>query len=158
MNANIEGFVGANWANDPNDRKSYLCFCFSLSKYVISWNCSKQKCIALSSTEAEYVAISEACKEAVYLRNLQYEITKQMYQIILYNDNQSAHKLTANPVFHNRSKHIEVRYHYCREMINNKIVLIKYLCTADMPADMLTKSLNSAKHSKFMKILGIVEV
>ena len=63
-----------------------------------------------------------------------------------------------NPVFHNRTKHIEVRYNYCREIINNKIVVVEYLCTSDIPADLLTNSLDSTKHYKFMNVLGIVKV
>lgn len=155
---NIQGFVDSDWCSDINDRKSYTGFCFTMSGSVISWSCSKQKCISLSSTEAEYVSISEACKEAVYLRNLQYEITKKMYKITLHNDNQSAHKLLVNPVFHNRTKHIDVRFHYCRDLITKDIVIVKYLCTADMPADLLTKSLSTVKHYKFMDALGIVRV
>lgn len=157
-NVNIEGYVDADWSNDVNDRRSYSGFCYILSGSVISWSCSKQKCIALSSTEAEYVSISEACKEAAYLRNLQYEVTKRMYCITLYNDSMSAQKLLLNPVFHNKTKHIDVRYHYCREMINENIVSVNYLCTSDMPADLLTKSLNAVKHYKHLDALGIVKV
>ncbi|CAH2109078.1 unnamed protein product [Euphydryas editha] len=157
-NVNIEGYVDADWSNDINDRRSYSGFCFTLSGSVISWSCSKQKCIALSSTEAEYVSISEACKEAVYLRNLQYEITKSMYKITLYNDSMSAQKLLLNPVFHNKTKHIDVKYHYCREMINESIVSVDYLCTSDMPAHLLTKSLGAVKHYKRLNALEIVKV
>lgn len=157
-NNNIEGYVDADWSNDVNDRKSYSGFCFMLSGSVISWNCSKQKCISLSSTEAEYVSLSEACKEAVYLRNLQHEVTDRMYTITLYNDSMSAQKLLLNPVFHNKTKHIDVRYHYCREIVNDNIVSVNYLCTSDMPADLFTKSLNTVKHYKHVNALGIVRV
>lgn len=157
-NVNIEGYVDADWCNDVNDRKSYSGFCYTLSGSVISWSCTKQKCITLSSTEAEYVSISEACKEAVYLRNLQHEITGRMYNITLYNDSMSAQKLLMNPVFHNKTKHIDVRYHYCREIINENIVSVKYLCTSDMPADLFTKSLSAIKHYRHLNTLGIVEV
>lgn len=157
-NVNIEGYVDADWANNFIDRKSYSGFCFMLSGSVISWGCKKQRTVALSSTEAEYMAITEGCREAVYLINLQNEITEQIYTINIYNDNQSAQKLSGNPVFHNRSKHIDVRYHYCREIIENKIVKINYLSTEDMPADLFTKSLPLVKHNKFLKMLGIVNV
>lgn len=157
-NINIEGYCDADWANDITDRKSYSGFCFVLSGAVISWGCKKQRTVALSSTEAEYMAITEACREAVYLLNLQNEITREMYTINIYNDNQSAQKLSKNALFHNRTKHIDVRYHYCREVISNNIVKINYMPTNDMPADILTKSLNSIKHHKFVKMLGVVNV
>lgn len=129
-----------------------------LSGSVISWGCRKQRTIALSSTEAEYMAITEGCREAVSLINLQNEITEQMYTIKLYNDNQSAKKLSENPIFHNRTKHIDIQYHYCREVISDKIVEINYLPTGEMPADIFTKSLNSVKHHKFINMLGIANV
>lgn len=157
-NVEINGYVDADWANNSIDRKSYSGFCFMLSGCVISWGCKPQKSVALSSTESEYIAISEACKEAVYLRNLQNEITGKTYTICIYNDNQSAQKLLLNPVFHNRTKHIDVRYHFCREVILSRAVQVHYLSTKDMPADVLTKSLSSVKHYKFIDLLGIKSV
>lgn len=157
-NSEITGYVDADWAYDSVDRRSYTGMCFLLSDGVISWECSKQKCVALSSTESEYIGLSEACREALYLRRLQYEITNKMYTVSLFNDNQGAQKLCANPVFHKRSKHIDIKYHFCRDLVKDKIVKVLYLSTADMPADILTKSLCSAKHYKFMLLLGIVRI
>lgn len=157
-NCNIVGYVDADWGNNCVDRKSYTGFGFMLSGSVISWGCKKQTSVALSSTEAEYIAISEACKEAMYLKNLQFEIMKTSYTIILYNDDQSAQKMLLNPVFHNRTKHIDVKYHFCRENISNKTIKVEYMPTADMPADILTKSLNSTKHYKLMNVLGIISL
>lgn len=155
-NSEITGYVDADWASNSVDRRSYTGMCFLLSNGAISWECKKQKCIALSSTESEYISLSEACKEALYLKALQYEITNKMYTISLYNDNQGAQKLCANPVFHKRTKHIDIKYHFCRDLVKDQIVKILYLPTADMPADILTKSLCSTKHYKFMSLLGIV--
>lgn len=157
-NSEITGYVDADWAYNSVDRRSYTGMCFLLSDGVISWECSKQKCVALSSTESEYIGLSEACREALYLKRLQYEITNKMYTISLFNDNQGAQKLCANPVFHKRSKHIDIKYHFCRDLVKDKIVKVLYLSTADMPADILTKSLCSAKHYKFMLLLGIVRI
>lgn len=78
-----------------------------------------------------------------------------MQCIVIFNDNQSAHKLLYNPVFHNRTKHIDIRFHFGRECIKNNIVKIEYLQTDLMPADILTKSLNSVKHYKFLELLGV---
>lgn len=155
-NSEITGYVDADWASNSVDRRSYTGMCFLLSNGVISWECRKQKCVALSSTESEYIGLSEACREALYLKRLQYEITNKMYTISLFNDNQGAQKLCANPVFHKRTKHIDIRYHFCRDLVKDKIVKVLYLPTADMPADILTKSLCSAKHFKCMLLLGIV--
>lgn len=157
-NTKIKGFVDADWANNKLDRRSYTGFCFLLSSGIVSWECKKQRTVALSSTEAEYMGISEACKEAMYLRSLQFEITNEMYTLNLFNDNQSAQKLSTNPVFHKRSKHIDVKYHFTRECVSNNIVKLQYLSTADMPADLLTKGLCGKKHYTFMNLLGVVTV
>lgn len=155
-NSEIIGYVDADWASNSVDRRSYTGMCFLLSDGAISWECRKQKCVALSSTESEYMGLSEACREALYLKELQYEITNKMYTINLFNDNQGAQKLCANPVFHKRTKHIDIKYHFCRDLVMDKIVKVLYMPTADMPADILTKSLCPAKHYKFMLLLGIV--
>lgn len=154
-NKEIVGYVDADWGSDATDRKSYTGYCFTLSEGVISWGSKKQKNVSLSSTEAEYVGISESCKEAIYLRNLYQEITGDVYCIDIFNDNQSAHKLLHNPVFHNRTKHIDIKYHFCRECDNNNIVKVKYMSTINMVADLLTKALNSSKHHNFLKLMGM---
>ena len=154
-NVHLMGFVDADWASDSLDRKSYTGFCFVLNGSVISWQSKKQKTVSLSSTEAEYVALSEASREAVYLRNLMYEITGKQQVIKLKCDNQSALKLATSHHAHTRSKHIDVRYHYVRDAVKNKLISIDYISTQEMPADLLTKGLLSTKHYKFMKLLGI---
>lgn len=154
----LEGFVDADWGSNIVDRKSYTGFCFKLSGTVISYECKKQQTVALSSTEAEYMAIAEACKEAIYLRNLLMEIVSSNYTINLFNDNQGALKLTENPLFHKRTKHIDVRHHFIREAVANKLVKLNYLPTSEMPADLLTKGLSHVKHNYFVSKLGIVDV
>lgn len=157
LNSEITGYVDADWGSDVISRRSYTGYVFELTGAAISWESRKQKFVALSSTEAEYIGISECCKETIYLQNLQCEITDGLYTIILYNDNQSAQKLLVNPVFHNKSKHIDIRFHFCKEIIDQNLVNVQYLCTADMPADLLTKSLGSIKHKAFVNAVGLVE-
>lgn len=155
--AELEGFVDADWASDATDRRSYTGFCFMKSGSAISWESKKQRTVALSSCEAEYMALSEACREAIYLQNLEHEITGCSNKIVLYNDNQSAIKLTNNNQSHKRSKHIDVRYNFIRDVIINGTIETKYLPTTSMPADLLTKGLSGIKHYQFMNALGIVQ-
>lgn len=152
----LKGFVDADWASDSLDRKSYTGYCFTMCGSVISWQSRKQKTVSLSSTEAEYVALSEAAREAVYLSNLLGELTGNVNVITLFCDNQSALKLAISQQSHNRTKHIDVRHHYVRDAIKNKLIRIQYVSTQDMPADLLTKGLSSCKHYKFVKMLGIM--
>ncbi|XP_068617470.1 uncharacterized protein [Battus philenor] len=92
----IVGYVDADWGSNVIDRESCTGYCFTLSGGLTSWGSKKQKNVALSSTEAEYVGISESCKEAIYLRNLKNKITGHMQCIVIFNDNQRAHKLLHN--------------------------------------------------------------
>lgn len=154
-NEDLQGHVDADWGSDKTDRKSYTGFVFKLSGGAVSWKSCKQKTVALSSTEAEYMALSEATKEAIYLRNLLCEISGSLDCITIFNDNQGAQKLCSNPVFHDRSKHIDIRHHFVREALQNKTIDLKYVCSDEMLADVLTKGLKSVKHSKFVVGLGL---
>lgn len=157
-NCELQGFADADWANNKNDRKSYTGIVFKLSGGAISWESNKQRTVALSSTEAEYMALSEASKEAIYLKNVLSELIKYDSSVTVFNDNQSANKLSLNPVFHKRSKHIDVKHHFVREAISENLVNVEYLRTDEMTADILTKSLPNVKHSKFVKKLGLMEL
>lgn len=152
---NLLGYVDADWGSDKADRKSYTGYIFKLSGGPISWKSSKQKTVALSSTEAEYMALSDASKEAIYLRNLVYELTDKLDSVTIFNDNQSAIKLSMNPIFHERSKHIDIRYHFIRETVDKNTIQLKYLETENMIADILTKSVGGTKHMYFVKGLGL---
>lgn len=124
-------------------------------------NLRNKKAVALSSTEAEYMALSESCREAMYLNNLLDELlmSSESMPLCLYSDNQSSIKLATNPLFHNkRTKHIDIKHHFVRDCILESKVKIEYVSTLEMPADIFTKSLSSNKHHKFVNMLGISEV
>ncbi|GBM68121.1 Retrovirus-related Pol polyprotein from transposon TNT 1-94 [Araneus ventricosus] len=151
------GYTDTDWANSLDDRKSYTGFCFILSGSAISWESRKQCTVALSSTEAEYMALSDGTKEAIYLRKLLNELCDaDVKSVRLLSDNKGAIKLAENPIFHRRTKHIDIRHHFVREALNNNVINIKYISTEDMAADVLTKALPSPKHYKCLEALGIV--
>ncbi|KAG5319415.1 COPIA protein, partial [Pseudoatta argentina] len=115
-----------------------------------------QRTVALSSMEAEYMAISDATKEAVHLRSFILELSPGSNgKITLYSDNIGAIKLAENPVFHNRLKHIDVRHHFVRGIVDNGEIELSYKSTEDMAADILTKGLPGPKHRKCVKSLGL---
>lgn len=157
-NSELLGFADADWANGT-DRKSFTGYCFVLSGGVVSWESRKQRTVALSSMEAEYMAMAEACKELMYLRVLLAEVTNQdMKLVTLYNDSQSAQKFVVNHALHRRSKHIDIRYNFLRDAVNNKVIDIKYMCSDNMPADILTKALGACKHYLCVEALGLVSL
>ena len=152
----LKGYVDADWASDVNDRKSTSGFVFVLAAGAICWSSKKQASVALSSTEAEYIAAAHATKEVVWLRRLLNELgqaTKAPTH--LHIDNQSAIAIARNPEFHDRTKHIDVRYHFLRQRVDDEEILLTYLPTDDQIADVLTKGLARAKHKRFSEEMGL---
>jgi hypothetical protein len=125
---------------------------------MVSWCSRKQSSVALSTTEAEYIALSVAVREAVWLHKLLTDLfDHEMDPTIIHCDNQSCVKLSENPVFHDRSKHIEIKYHYIRDMVQRKEVHVQYLPTHEQIADIFTKPLAKTKFEYFRERLGLVE-
>lgn len=122
---------------------------------IISWSSKKQETVARSSTEAEYVALDHCSRQVIWLKSLNDELGFNFKQPIIYGDNLSALKLAKNPVFHQRTKHINIKYHAIRELIENDIINIEHVSTENMLADPLTKSLSSPKLNKFIKLWGM---
>ena len=117
----------------------------------------KQKSVALSSVEAEYMTASQASCEAIWLHKLLVGLFgRELRPTIIYCDNQSCIKLSENPVFHDRSKHIEIRYHFIRYWVQRGAVQLKNISTDDQVADILTKSLPKGKHERFRDLMEVV--
>ena len=153
----LTGYVDADWAADVNTRRSVTGYVFTLAGGAVSWASRKQHSTALSSTEAEYMAASQATTEAIWLRNLRREL-KQLeapYSGPLLIDNQSAIALIKNAEFHERTKHIAVRYHFIRERYESGEIAIEYCPTGDQVADVLTKGLSREKVERFSEKMGL---
>lgn len=155
MNNELEGFTDASFPH-VGDVRSISGFVFLFFGGAISWSSKKQSVIALSTTEAEYIALTNATTEAVWLRSLLEEIYGPMLEpTTMYCDNQSAIALAKNSQFHSRTRHIERRFHYVREAVENNLIDIIYCRTDDMAADQFTKSLNSIKVRRFAGMIGL---
>ena len=151
------GYCDADYAGDIDDRKSVSGHTYLLGGGAISWNSKKQTTTALSSTEAEYTAISHATRQAIWLRNLLEGLGySQEKPTVLYSDNQSAITLTRDAQFHARSKHFDVQNHFVREKVENGVIDIIYIPTDNNIADVFTKALPKAKHRKFRENLGML--
>lgn len=164
IDCKLVGYVDADWANDPVDKKSFTGYAFTYAQGAVSWKCHKQASVALSSTEAEYVALSEATKKSVHIATFLSEIlgknkTVELYnndeKVDLYNDNQSAQKIASNSVYHRRTKHIDTRYHFVREKAEEGKINLLYMPTTIMVADICTKSLPAPKHKYCVNGLGL---
>jgi hypothetical protein len=153
----LQGYTNSDWTWSAVDRKSTSGCCFSLGSDMISWLSRKQTSVALSTSEAEYIAASVASSEAVWLRKLLAGIFDlELEPTLIHCDNQSCVKLTENPIFHDRSKHIEIKYHYIRDMVQRGAVELQYISTDEQIADILTKPLSSVKYEYFRDKLGVL--
>lgn len=155
-NGDMESYADADWANCKIDRRSFTGYIFLLSKGPISWSSRKQRTVALSSTEAEYMALTEAVKEAIYLKKLLTELKcEDLQSNTIYCDNAGTKKLAENAVYHSRTKHIDVRHHFIRENVKNKVIEIKHKRTEEMLADILTKGLPYPRHQYILEKIGL---
>lgn len=148
----LSGYCDSDWAMS-NDRRSISGYGFRLSdeSSLISWKSKKQPMVALSTCEAEYVALATATQEMKFLRQLLADLTGLPCEsVCMYVDNQSAIALANNPVHHNRSKHIDVKYHYVREEVQNKTLALVYVPTADNVADVFTKPVSRVRLDKLL--------
>lgn len=137
-------YCDADWGGDE-DRKSTSGYIMKVYGCTISWASSKQQCVSLSSTEAEFVALAKGVSEACWVRNLLNEIGIQCCYVYIFEDNQSVIHTSKNPENHKRLKHIDIKYHFVRDFVERKIVKLQYVSTENQLADILTKPLSCVK-------------
>ncbi|KAG8486248.1 hypothetical protein CXB51_019547 [Gossypium anomalum] len=141
----VIGYVDADFAGDLDRRRSLTGYVFTIGGFAISWKATLQTTVALSATEAEYMVITEACKEAIWLKGLFSELNEDLQISTVFCDSQSAIFLTKDQMFHERTKHIDVRYHFVRDIIARGDIVVSKISTHENPADMMTKSLPITK-------------
>ena len=153
----VIGYSDADWASNPDDRRSISGYCFSLTPKgpLISWKSRKQTSVALSSCEAEYMALASAVQESLYLIQIMKDIDKryQSNPALIFEDNQGTIALANNPVSRQKSKHIDIKYHFIRSELKNGKFVMKYCPTHDMLADIMTKPSTKFQLQKFRSLI-----
>ena len=150
------GYADTNWAGDVDTRRSTSGYIFKIADGVVSWRSKKQSTVAKSTTEAEYVALSQATQEAIWLRRLLSDLgCKADGPTLIKEDNQGAIEIARNPKFHNRTKHIDMTFHFIRERIASKDIKVEYCSTHDMIADIMTKALPKDRFEKLRSLLNV---
>jgi hypothetical protein len=153
------GYADSDWAGDLDRRRSTSGYTFSLGKGAVSWLSKRQSAVALSTMEAEYIALGTAVREVLWLRALLSELDRpQASASTIFEDNQSCLAFTKNPTNHSRAKHIDIVHHFVRDVIDSGVIDVVYCRSEDMTADVLTKTLSKVLHQKCVSELGLRDV
>ena len=151
----LTGYCDSDFARDVDDRRSTTGYLFIQSGSPISWSTSKQKSVAVSTSESEYLALSNAVREALFLLQLFNELNADVAPVKINCDNQAVISMTKNPSHHSKSKHIDVRCHFVREAVVNNKVYVTYCPTGEMLADVFTKPLPKVQFEYLCQSMGL---
>ena len=140
------GYSDADWGGDPTYRKSTSGLVFKVFGNTVVWNSRKQIATATSSTEAEYISLSNTASEGIWIMKILNDLNIKVTNLTIYEDNLSTIKSAEVPT-QKRLKHIDIRYHHIKDLINNKKIRLEYIRSEEQEADMLTKPITGSKFS-----------
>lgn len=152
----LHGFSDSDWASTSEDRRSTTGWVFRYAGGAISWKSRRQPTVALSSTEGEYMALTDTAKEAIWLRGLSRDMGMEDASTRIFYDNQGAGFLSEGEGLQSRTKHIDVRHHFIRDCVTSGKINLSHVPTAQMLADVFTKPLGKLKHQQAVGALGLV--
>jgi uncharacterized OsmC-like protein len=155
----LNGWTDSDYAGDLDDRKSTSGYVFMLGNAVVSWSSKKEPIVTLSTTEAEFVAAAACACQCLWLKNVLIHLqVMDDEKILIHCDKSSSIKLTKNPILHGRCKHIDVRFHFLRDLAKDNVIELVHCKSQDQIADIMTKPLKFEAFSKLRNSLGIVNV
>ena len=152
---NLVGYTDSDWAGEVEKRRSTSAYVMMLGGGVVSWKSKRQDSYALSSTEAEFMASTQACKEVLWMKGFLGELQLEQGCVQMYTDNESSIKVMKNPVGHGRMKHIALQAHFLRDLIERREVEFTYCSTDLQVADSLTKAMPKDKVQLCNQLMGL---
>ena len=144
-NACLASYLDADWAGSVDDRKSTLGGCFYLGNNLVSWMSKKQNSMSLSMAEAEYIAAGSCCTQLLWMKRLLHDYRIPQDTMCVFCDNTRAINLSKNLAQHSKSKHIEIRYHFIRDLVEDKVVCLELIHTDNQKTNIFTKPLNGPR-------------
>jgi hypothetical protein len=157
LGTNLNIFCDADWASDTTDRKSVSGYIISMAGGAVSWSSKKQTSVALSTAEAEYIAATHVAKQVLWQRSLFTELNFEISTTsTIFTDNQAAISISHHPEFHSRTKHIDIAYHFLRDLIANGTLDTIYVNTLENLADLFTKGLPRQRHEDLTYRIGVL--
>lgn len=154
-NTTLVGYSDADWAGCADDRKSTTGGCFFIGSNLVAWHNKKQTSTSLSTTEAEYIFAGSCCTQLLWMKQMLADYGIDQDTMTVYCDNHSAIDISRNPVQHSRTKHIDIRHHFIRELVEEKIIVLDKVSTEHQLADIFTKPLEPNRFESLRKSLGI---
>ena len=122
---------------------------------LISWFSKKQNCVSLSTAEAEYIAVGSSCSQLVWMKQMLSEYNVRQDVMTLFCDNLSAINISKNPIQHSRTKHIDIRHHFIRDLVEDKVIILEHVSTENQLADIFTKALDAVQFERLRGRLGV---
>jgi hypothetical protein len=148
----VAGYSDADWAENADDRKSTPVGCFYMGNNLVAWMSKKQASISLSTAEAEYIAAGSCCTQLMWMKTLLEDYRFSQDTMII---NCSAINISKNPVQHSRTKHIDIRNHFLRDLVESEVVSLSFIPTENQLADILTKPLDGSRFESLRKAIGV---
>ena len=154
----VVGYSDLDMAGDIDSKKSTSSYMIKFEGGAVTWQSRLQRCVALSTTEAEFISITEACKELLWVKKFLQELGVVQDKYLLFMDSQSAIYLGKNSIFHSKSKHIDMGFHWIRDALDAKLLELAKIHTDDNGADMMTRALPRGKFEVCCEIFGLAVI